>query len=82
MSKDEGYVGCNIEKSYERNRAKQKKIAKRKKKNKLKIATWNVRSLKHNGKIENIIPEKERMEIDVTGVSDTTKFQVFSLDCV
>ena len=55
-----------------RDRARQKtRIAKRRKKNKLRIATWNVRSLKQNGKLENVIQEMERMEIDVMGVSET-----------
>ena len=72
LSKVEGWVGCNMEGADEKNRAKQKAgIAKRRKKNKLRMATWNVRSLKQNGKLENVIQEMERMEVDVMGISET-----------
>ena len=72
MSRDEGCVGYKIERTDEKNRAKQKtRIAKRRKKNKLRVATWNVRSLKQNGKLENVIQEMERMEVDVMGISET-----------
>ena len=62
----------NVENIDERNRVKQKmRKGKRRQRNKLKIATWNVRSLKQSGKLENIIQEMERMEIDVMGISET-----------
>ena len=72
MSRDEGCVGYKIERTDEKNRAKQKtRIAKRRKKNKLRMATWNVRSLKQNGKLENVMQEMERMEVDIMGISET-----------
>ena len=71
MSKDEGYIRCNIEKSNDKNRAKQGAKTTKIRKNKLRIATWNVRSLKQDGKLENIIQEMERMEIDIMGLSET-----------
>ena len=65
-------MGCKVKKTDEKNKAKQKaRIAKRKKKNKIRMATWNVRSLKQNGKLENVIQEMERMEVDIMGISET-----------
>jgi len=37
----------------------------------LKIATWNVRSLIKDGKLENVLKEMERMKLNILGVSDT-----------
>ena len=46
LNKDEEYIRCNIEMSGKRDRVRKKaRMTKRKKKkNKLRIATWNVRS--------------------------------------
>merc|ERR1711915_771646 len=72
LSEDERYMGCKVKKTDEKNKAKQKaRIAKRKKKNKIRMATWNVRSLKQNGKLENVIQEMQRMEVDIMGISET-----------
>uniref|UniRef100_A0A8D8V3E1 Craniofacial development protein 2 n=1 Tax=Cacopsylla melanoneura TaxID=428564 RepID=A0A8D8V3E1_9HEMI len=37
----------------------------------LKIATWNVRSMVADGKLENTLKEMRRMKINILGVSDT-----------
>lgn len=37
----------------------------------LKIATWNVRSLKQHGKLDNVIKEMKRLDIKIMGISDT-----------
>ena len=57
-----------------RNNGKFRKNAKKYRgetRNKMKIATWNVRSLKQDGKIENILQEMERLEVDIVGISET-----------
>ncbi|CAG4984092.1 unnamed protein product [Colias eurytheme] len=36
----------------------------------IKIATWNVRSLYEDGKLENLVQEMNRMELDILGISD------------
>lgn len=36
----------------------------------LKMATWNVRSLKKPGKLENTIQEMTRLNIDIMGLSE------------
>ena len=35
-----------------------------------KIGTWNVRSLYQAGKLNNIVAEMERMNIEILGISD------------
>ncbi|XP_047996924.1 uncharacterized protein LOC125234635 [Leguminivora glycinivorella] len=42
----------------------------RKKNECIKIATWNVRSLKKEGKLENTIQEMTRMKLDILGLSE------------
>lgn len=37
---------------------------------KMKVATWNVRSMYETGKIHNAIKEMKRMQIDILGVSE------------
>ena len=41
-----------------------------KEKGKIRVATWNVRSLAQRGKIENLIQETKRMNINVMGVAE------------
>lgn len=38
---------------------------------KLKIGTWNVRSMKICGKLENLKLEMKRNEVDILGISET-----------
>ncbi|KAG1696943.1 Craniofacial development protein 2 [Nymphon striatum] len=38
---------------------------------KLRMATWNVRTLHQRGKIDNVLAEMERMEIGILGMSET-----------
>ncbi|CAF4868083.1 unnamed protein product [Pieris macdunnoughi] len=42
-----------------------------KQRHRLKIGTWNVKSLKQHGKLQNVIKEMRRLEIRVLGISDT-----------
>ena len=35
------------------------------------IGTWNVRSLRQIGKMDNLIQEMEEMKIDILGVAET-----------
>nr|ADF18552.1 endonuclease-reverse transcriptase [Bombyx mori] len=37
----------------------------------LRIGTWNVRSLKQDGKLPNVIKEIKRLHVDILGISDT-----------
>ena len=37
----------------------------------MKVTTWNVRSLNVEGKLENVILEMKRSNIDLLGVSET-----------
>lgn len=37
----------------------------------LRIGTWNVRSLKQDGKLPNVIKEIKRLRVDILGISDT-----------
>lgn len=37
----------------------------------MKIGTWNVRSLKQHGKLDNVIKEMKRLQIEIMGISDT-----------
>ena len=39
-------------------------------KNKITIGTWNVRTMHQNGKLDNILQEIERMQIDILGISE------------
>jgi hypothetical protein len=39
----------------------------------LKIATWNVRSLVEDGKLENTVKEIERMKLNIFEVSVTVR---------
>ena len=41
-----------------------------KEKGKIRVATWNVRTLAQRGKIENIIQETKRMNINFMGVAE------------
>ena len=41
-----------------------------KEKDKIRVATWNVRTLAQRGKIENLIQETKRMNINVMGVAE------------
>ena len=36
-----------------------------------RVATWNARCLNENGKLENLLKEMNRMEIDILGVGET-----------
>ena len=40
------------------------------KKKPLKIATWNVRTLNQDGKLENVIQEMDRMNLNVLGLAE------------
>ncbi|GFO36193.1 craniofacial development protein 2-like [Plakobranchus ocellatus] len=42
----------------------------RKMKDKLNIATWNIRTLLQKGKLENIKQEMERMKLNILGLSE------------
>ncbi|GFN94781.1 craniofacial development protein 2-like [Plakobranchus ocellatus] len=44
--------------------------AARKLKDKLNIATWKIRTLLQNGKLENIKQEMERMKLNILGLSE------------
>ncbi|GFO45625.1 craniofacial development protein 2 [Plakobranchus ocellatus] len=35
-----------------------------------KIATWNVRTLHQNGKLENVVKEMERMKLSILGLAE------------
>ena len=37
----------------------------------MKIATWNVRTLYQEGKIENVIQEMNRMNLNIVGLAET-----------
>ena len=37
----------------------------------MKIATWNVRTLYQEGKIENVIKEMDRMNLNIVGLAET-----------
>ena len=37
----------------------------------MKIATWNVRTLYQEGKIENVIQEMDRMNLNIVGLAET-----------
>lgn len=41
------------------------------KKEKIKMATWNVRGMKTHGKLANIIMEMDRLQIGILGLSET-----------
>ena len=41
-------------------------------KEKLKVGTWIVRTMYQNGKLENIKPEMERLQINILGISGHT----------
>jgi len=40
------------------------------KKKTLKIATWNVRTMYQKGKLDNVLQEMERMDIDIMGIAE------------
>jgi len=37
----------------------------------LTVGTWNVRSLHQTGKLENVMQEMRRMNIDILGIAET-----------
>ena len=43
---------------------------KRKKSNIISVGTWNVRTLKHLGKLDLLLDELERNQINITGLSE------------
>ena len=47
-----------------------RKLLKKKKKNVLRIGTWNVRTLKKAGKLHLVIHELEDVNVDITGLSE------------
>ena len=47
---------------------KMKKL--KKKQNKIKIATWNAKTLYQKGKLDNVIQEMERMKINMLGIAE------------
>ena len=38
--------------------------------NKIRIATWNVRTLSRVRKLENLMPEQKRMKVHIMGISE------------
>ncbi|KAG1673509.1 Craniofacial development protein 2 [Nymphon striatum] len=46
------------------------KISDRKKKDSIKIATWNVRTLYQKGKLDNVNQEMDRMNLNILGLSE------------
>ena len=42
---------------------------------KMKIVTWNVRTMYQSGKLENIVLETKRMGIDIMGLADVRWLQ-------
>ena len=39
--------------------------------NKIKVGTWNVRTLYQAGKLENVIQEMERLDVNIFGLCET-----------
>ena len=48
---------------------------------KMKIATWNVRTMYQAGKLENIVLETKRMGIDIMGVAEVRWLQSGKIVC-
>ena len=47
----------------------------------MKIATWNVRTMYHAGKLENIVLETKRMGIDIMGLAEVRWLQSGKIVC-
>lgn len=58
---------CNQNQNHNQNQNRSRGISRT---DKLKIATWNVRSMYEAGKIHNAIKEMKRLRIDILGVSE------------